>query len=696
MRTLRIFAFLCICAALLASCGRKSISLSFRGAPVILISIDTLRSDHLPAYGYRGVSTPNIDSLRRDSVLFTRAYSNSPMTLPSHASILTGLLPADHGVRNDVGHRLDAEKTHSLPCVLRTLGYRSAAAVSAYAIRSESGIDGCFEDYDDTFDSQPGAASADSQRSGMKTLEIAKSWIGREVDEKFFYFFHIEEPHAPYAPPEPYRSRYASAYDGEIAQSDAIVGQLLDYLRTTKVYDSAVIILVSDHGEGLGDHGEEQHSILLHREAIQVPLMIKLPRSERAGTTIDAPAQLVDVAPTIRALVGGKWEASYAGRPLFDAGASGRKIYSETIYPRVHFGWSDLGSLIDGRYHYIAGPRPELYDMVADPDERDDLTLKDRQRAHSMGREIAMLRRPLQPLDPEAAKKLAALGYSGTSRTASPAAALPNPRDEIESLDRFRQALTQAAAGMYASAIKSLEAIVKERPSMVDAWIELARAQSSGGDYEGAALSYREATARSAVLRPDVVIQSGFNLLRIGRVDEARRIANQLLSESPQQANELRARVALISDDLALAEEAAEQAIEASHEDPVDLVLLAEVQEKRGDTAAATVTLDRAEAKAESPLYSANFLRGNLASRRSDPAAAKRFYRQEIAVFPHHLEAYASLAVVQFIEGDRAGADKTLREMAAKNPTRAAHALAAKTLEALDDVLGAAEWRAKM
>lgn len=698
MRTLRIFAFLCICAALLASCGRKSTSTRSRGAPVILISIDTLRSDHLPAYGYRGVSTPNIDSLRRDSVLFARAYSNSPMTLPSHASILTGLLPADHGVRNDVGYRLDAEKTNSLPCALRTLGYHSAAAVSAYAIRSESGIGGCFDDYDDSIEPQPGAASADFQRSGMSTLEIATSWIGRTMDEKFFYFFHIDEPHAPYSPPEPYRSRYANPYDGEIAYADAIVGQFLDYLRTTKLYDQAIIILLSDHGEGLGDHGEDQHSILLYREAIQVPLIIKLPNGNRRGTSVEGPVQLTDIAPTVRALAGGKWNASYAGRSLFGADSSPRKVFSETMYPRIHLGWSDLESLIDGRYHYIAGPQPELYDLVADPAERYDLARQDRGTAASMQGEIAKLTKPLRAtenVDPEAAKMLAALGYTGTARNITTAESLPNPRDGIQVLERLRQALLLADSGMSASAIKALQSIVTESPSMVDAWTKLAEVQSAAGDYDGAARSYREAIGRSPVLMPDIVVQSGFNLLRLGRVDEARTIANQLLSESPQKANELRARVALISDDLSVADEAARKAIEASREDPTDLVLLAEVQEKRGDAAAASVTLDRAEARARSPLPGASLLRGNLAARRGDRAASKRFYRAEIASFPHHLEAYASLAIVQFIEGDRRGVDETLNEMASKNPSRAAYMLAAKTLEALGDVHGAEKWRVR-
>src|SRR4051794_8812591 len=211
MRRLAAFALL----ALAAACRRESAGV-FRGAPVILISVDTLRSDHLPAYGYSGVQTPNIDALRRDSTLFARAYSHCPMTLPSHLSILTGLLPTEHGVRNNIGYRFDGAKFRTLAAVLRARGYRTGAAVSSYVLRSDTGIDAGFDWYDDAIAVAAGGAASEHQRSGYETLKAAQSWIDGSTSRPFLLFFHIYEPHAPYEP----------SYDGEIAKADDIVGRL--------------------------------------------------------------------------------------------------------------------------------------------------------------------------------------------------------------------------------------------------------------------------------------------------------------------------------------------------------------------------------------------------------------------------------------------------------------------------------------
>src|SRR6266849_3709481 len=294
--------FLSLLAGL--TCAKKSEPLRFAGAPVILISIDTLRSDHLPIYGYGAVKTPAIDSLRRDSILFRNAYSHCPMTLPSHLSMLTGLLPVEHGVRDNTGFHFDAGRFLTLPVLLRRHGYRTGAAVSSFVLRRETGSGSAFDFCDDTLEISPGARFVDYQRSGFVTEGVAEKWIAENRTSPFFFFFHIYEPHVPYAPPEPYRSRYGNSYDGEIATADAIVGKLLDALRSRAIYDRAIVVLTSDHGEGLGDHGEQQHSILLYREAIQVPLLVKLPNRRFANTTVNAAAQLIDLFPTVTSLLG--------------------------------------------------------------------------------------------------------------------------------------------------------------------------------------------------------------------------------------------------------------------------------------------------------------------------------------------------------------------------------------------------------
>src|SRR6266550_3042556 len=272
------------CLALVAfavsACRHEPAALEFPNAPVVLISVDTLRADHLRAYGYSGVATPNIDALRKDGTLFRNAYATVPMTLPSHATMLTGLLPPEHGVRDNVGFRFDAKGHPTIASILRGTGYATGAFISSYILRGGTGLADAFEFYEDSIEARPGARFADYQRPGNVTAALAERWVDQQsrYEKPFFLFFHIYEPHVPYDPPEPFRSRYASSpYDGEVATADAIVGGLLEHLKKSGVYDRAIILFVSDHGEGLGDHGEKQHSILVYRELIHVPMIIKLP-----------------------------------------------------------------------------------------------------------------------------------------------------------------------------------------------------------------------------------------------------------------------------------------------------------------------------------------------------------------------------------------------------------------------------------
>ena len=245
---------------------------------MVIISIDTLRADHLPIYGAAGPETPAIDALAKDSVVFENAYSHVPLTLPSHVTILTGLLPKDNGVRNNLGYRFDSAAHPSVPTLLKARGYATGAAVSAYVLRGATGLAAAFDDYDDQMDrASEGTAMGEVQRPGARTVAVAVRWVNTRRDQPFFYLLHLFEPHAPYAPPEPFKSRYAAhPYDGEIAAADAVLGQFLEALKSGGVYDRATIILLSDHGEGLGDHGEAQHGIFLYREAIHVPLLLKL------------------------------------------------------------------------------------------------------------------------------------------------------------------------------------------------------------------------------------------------------------------------------------------------------------------------------------------------------------------------------------------------------------------------------------
>ncbi|HYC58183.1 MAG TPA: sulfatase, partial [Thermoanaerobaculia bacterium] len=368
---------------------RRGGSAPSRTTPVILISIDTLRSDRLPVYGYDKVSTPNLDAFRADAILYERAYSHCPLTLPSHASMFTGLLPADHGIRDNIGFTLP-EKVPTLPALLKANGYATAAAVSAFVLRKGTGIARGFDAYDDEVEPiDTFQVIARVQRSGGETVAAARKWLDQHDPEKpFFYFLHLYDPHTPYEPPEPFRSQYkANPYDGEIAYTDHVIGEFLDYLKEKGIYDKALIMILADHGEGLNDHREEEHGIFLYREAIQVPLIVKLPGNARAGTSVSATAGLADVFSTILEQTATPRPAGHKDSvsllSLIDSDAK-RNIYSETYYPRMHFGWSDLHSLTDGDHHLIRAPIPELYDLRKDPRETKNVMNEERRTYTAM------------------------------------------------------------------------------------------------------------------------------------------------------------------------------------------------------------------------------------------------------------------------------------------------------------------------
>src|SRR5262245_132573 len=305
-------ATLCLAFA----CGGANGSGSAAGAPVVVISVDTLRADHLPAYGYRGVATPGLDALRKDSVLFENAYSHVPLTLPSHTTIFTGLLPPQNGVRDNLGYALGPGPA-TLASWLKAKGYATGGAVSSIVLSHATGVSRGFDFYEDGI--EPAKASqtiSRVQRNGAETAALLTEWMRAHDKGPFFAFLHLFEPHSPYEPPEPFKSRYALPYDGEIARADDIVGVFLAGLKERGLYDRALIVFLSDHGEGLNDHGEDEHGVLLYREAIHVPLMVKLPGNRRAGETVAAPVALVDVFPTIVEGVGISPPAGLPGRSL--------------------------------------------------------------------------------------------------------------------------------------------------------------------------------------------------------------------------------------------------------------------------------------------------------------------------------------------------------------------------------------------
>jgi tetratricopeptide (TPR) repeat protein len=665
----------------------------FPSAPVVLISVDTLRADHLPAYGYKGVATPHIDALRRDSILFLNAYSHVPLTLPSHVSLFTGLLPPQNGVRDNIGYSLEP-RIETLASCLKKAGYSTGGAVSSIILARTTGISRGFDFYEDDIEATaPGQSLGRVQRDGGRTLDRLRGWI-EKTPGKLFAFLHLFEPHTPYDPPEPYKSRYPVAYDGEIARADEIVGDFLQLLKTRGLYESAVIVFLSDHGEGLNDHGEEEHGVLLYREAIRVPLLVKLPGSRRAGENVAAPAALIDVFPTVAALLGLSPPPGLPGIPLTAARgaatASSRRVYSETLYPRLHLGWSDLASLEDERYQYIEAPRPELYDMVADPREKQDLAASLPPAFRSMRLELSRLPRALQApgaSDPERVKKLAALGYISATSSNLTSANLPDPKDRVGAVEKLKTGFGHLQAGRYAQAASLFRELLAQDPGMTDVWGMLAQADLKLGD-EREALKALQQSARLSP-SPETLLALAEFYLETGQYDLARRHALLAGEIGAADIHESLARIAVAAGDWAAAESEAAAALKDSPKHQGPRLILARVKKARGDLAGALAELEDVRNRSEKekqppPLFSLSYLRGDVLARLGRSAEAEAAFRDEIRDFPSSPLAWTGLAMLYASQGKGDEALETLGALARLKTPEALYA-AARTYEILGD-----------
>ncbi len=683
--------------SLLPGCRRDGARV-FPSAPVVLISVDTLRADHLPAYGYAGVATPHLDALRRDSILFANAYSHVPLTLPSHASLFTGLLPPQNGVRDNIGYSL-APRTETLASYLKKAGYATGGSVSSILLARSTGLSRGFDFYEDDIEpTAPNQSLGRVQRDGGRTLDRLRGWIERTPGEKLLAFLHLFEPHTPYEPPEPYRSRYPIAYDGEIARSDEIVGDLLQFLKSKGLYEKAIIVFLSDHGEGLNDHGEEEHGVLLYREAIRVPLFLKLPGSLRAGETISAPAGLTDVFPTVTRLLGLPAPPGLAGKPLLGGGvAAASRVYSETFYPRLHLGWSDLASLEDERYQYIEAPRPELYDMVADPREKKDLAAGLPPAFRSMRLELSRLPRALQApgaSDPERVKKLAALGYISATSSDLSSANLPDPKDRVHAVEKLKTGFGHLQAGRYAEAVPLFRQLLAENPRMTDVWEMLAQADLKLGDEREGLKALQEAVRLSP--GPHALMALADFYLEAGQYELARKHVLLAAEAGGVNVHEDLARIAVTAGDWATAESEAEAALKEYPDRRNPRLVLARVKRARGDLAGALAELEAArnltEQGKQSPISNLSFLRGDVLARLGRSAEAEAAFRAEIRDFPRSPLAWTGLAMLYASQGKADQALQTLEALARLKTPDALFA-AARTCEILGDREDAARLR---
>ena len=659
------------------------------GGPIVLISIDTLRADRLPAYGSTRARTPHIDRLAADGVVFENAYAHSPQTLPSHTSILSGELPFEHGVRDNIGFSVRPAQRF-VQHALKDAGYATGGFVSSYVLRRQTGFDAGFDLYDDQLPQVSVETPLGSvQRSGADTIARATRWVDQQAGRAFFLFAHIYEPHTPYAPP----ARFANPdpYDGEVEYSDEIVGALLEHLRQKGHYDDATIVLLSDHGEGLGDHGEAEHGIFLYRETIRVPLIIKLPQSDGAGRRVAAPVQHLDLMPTIMAVAGRNHRSS--GRSLLPL-ITGQgelpvaNIYSESLSPRYHFGWSELYALSDERYRFIRAPRDELYDLARDPGELASITGEREQVRVAMRGALDGMISSATVAAPAAVsaadrERLAALGYVGTQTGSSLKLAgdqLPDPKDKIRILQLYRDAGQLASKGRMDDAASAYERLLREDAAMTDVWLKLADVRARQGRHQEALAAYKHVISRNA---QDAAALTGAAavLLALGRVDEAVGHAELAVPVAPALAHEMLARTAAHRGDAAAARQHARLAQDADPTLPMVAFTEGLLLHGQGHWQAAAARFGEAREAARARtegIADLNYFTADSLARLERYPEAEALFRQELALSPSHVRAHAGLAMLYRATGRVAESDAVMAELVRRAPTAEGKLMAAQ------------------
>lgn len=463
---------------------------AFAGAtPVrnlIVVTIDTLRADHLGCYGYKQIRTPNIDALAGDGFRFEHAFAVVPVTLPSHTTIFTGTYPMYSGMHDFGDNKLNASQP-TLASVLKQQGYATGAVVASAVLDSRFGLNRGFDFYYDHFDFNRMQESNldEMERPGDVVADQALDWLSKNSQGKFFFWMHLYDPHYPYRPPSPFSEEYKDhPYDGEIAFADGQVGRLIRFLKEKGLYQNTVIILSGDHGESLGEHGEKTHGFFIYNATLHVPLIIRLP-GENGGKLVFANASLADLMPTALQILNVDVPREVQGRSLLpmmkDQKENGvRDLYAESFLPRIHFNWSELRGVETERYHFIDAPKPELYDLQKDPGETQNLitqkkAVADEMRAqlttvirqYSAGKELA----EKTGLDPALMERLKSLGYAGFSGGgSSPTIAdrsLPDPKDRIEAYELISDAIEASQHGHYADSVEKLNSAAKVEPGSV-------------------------------------------------------------------------------------------------------------------------------------------------------------------------------------------------------------------------------------
>jgi arylsulfatase A-like enzyme/Flp pilus assembly protein TadD len=644
---------------------------------LLLITLDTTRWDHLQPYGAENVETPVLAALAREGVVFEQAFAVAPITLPAHTTIHTGLYPPQTGVRNNGIHYVPAEVT-TLAERLRARGWRTAAFVSAAVLERRYGLDQGFEVYDDDLSTgRERRPRMVPDRPAEATVTAASRWLDTlPPDDPFFLWVHFYDPHAAYSPPPPYRDQYRGRlYDGEIAYMDAQIGRLLAHSRLS-THPQLVVMTLADHGESLGEHGEQTHAILAYDSTLHIPWIAKLPGA-KGGTRVAETVSQIDLVPTLIELCDLEADTSLPGRSLVpllgDAPrALRRAVYGETYLPFYTYGWAKLRVLRRDRWKLIDAPEPELYDLRRDPRELSNQFEREPGAAHDMRRELDQFltsmgspeREVALELDTATAERLRSLGYlavgSGEVRHESKR---PDPKKLIGLHVALERARIHLQDRLYDQAEKQLRSVLRKDPKNLAALIDLVAALEAQGSIDEAVQTVRTALTLDPSYARLHLLYAGLQLRR-NRPEESLALIDAALNLDPRYL-EARIRKAYVLEQLGRedeVEEVLEAALrEGADDPPVNAAYAQLVELRRGDLEAAEQRLRKAVAR-DPFLVSAWQLLGITLARSGRTTEAVSAYREALRRVPDSEDAHAQLGILLARQGAGAEAESHLRE----------------------------------
>ena len=638
------------------------------GLSVLLISIDTLRADALGAYGNKTVLTPWIDRLAKDGVRFTQAHAHNVVTFPSHSNILSGQYPLTHGVRDNTGFRFPADQP-TIATRLKERGFATAAFVSAFVLDSRFGLGRGFDVYDDhTAGLERQSPFMVPDRKATATVAQAVRWIDAHPDQQFFAFVHLYDPHFPYEPAEPFASRHKDApYYGEVEAVDAALEPLLKPILDGPRGKKTLVILTSDHGEALGEHGETTHGTFAYESTLHIPLILRLPGI--MGREVDEPVRHIDILPSVLDALGMNAAADLPGTSLWPLALGGRakdgfSSYFESLSTSLNQGWAPLRGIFDGRFKYIDLPLPELYDLQSDGEELKNLVASQPERLDAMRAALSRERSRDKEVkrggeDAATIEKLRALGYVGSAQAAPQKdryTAADDPKNLIAIDTRNRDVLTLFMAGRVEEAIVQARSILKERPDMAGVTLQLAYLERARGNLDAAVTAARRAVALKPLDAEGVALLGAY-LTESGRAKEAVATLEPYMKVTAPDFDVLTA-LGLAYAALGRVPEARETFMKARTLDPasgMSLVNLGTLELMAGNRDAARSALEHALELDDSISRAHNTL-GVIAAQEGRMQEAVARWRKAVELNPSDYQTLYNLAVTVEKQGDIAAA----------------------------------------